>query len=343
MPKLPAPFIAALEEDREALNMRFALRLRGGSRIDGAAFMQHLQEAVGPLIEQIHAILPERSRAAVTALYDVSLDLFAAALLGPEAKMTWVQRVWRELLPKATKLLTREPQRVAGCLSNAAFQVASQPGTRPQDWLERMQAVVPQCESTGEMLEAGKVAAWQAGLVQYRNAALDAAESLRPLIAALAMNLPVSMPAEELSLRVKHLREHVWLTAESAGSTQVAGMESVGAVGAFTGFGGLFHRPPVVESEDSRLFVSDGRWQWELLADRYGAWFRKLGAAPAKHSKPATRVAIDQQGNIRWGKQSLAAPHLAGATSFAATEQTLAVTIPTSHHVFLFSGPSGKS
>lgn len=342
--QLPAPFIAALEEDREALNMRFALRLRGGSRIDGAAFSLHLREAVAPLIAQIHGILPERSRAAVSALYEASLDLFAAGLLGPEARMTWVERVWHDLLPTATKLIAREPQRVAGCLSNAAYQVSSQMGTRPQEWIERMQRVAPHCESTGELLEAGKIAAWQAGMVQYRAAALDAAERLRPGMASLAMNLPESTPPDELASRLKRLRENVWVTVDSSAIEGAASnLASVGTVGAFVGFGGLFYRPPIVESEGSRLLVSDGRWQWELFADWYGAWFRKLGDAPTKHTKANSSITIDKQGTIRWGKQTLAVPHLAGASSYAAAGPTLAVTIPTSYHVFLFSTVGGQA
>lgn len=335
--KLCAPFIAALEEDREALNMRFALRLRGGQRIDGPAFLTHLQESVSPLIEQIHAALPERSRAAVTALYEASLDLFASALLGPEAKMPWVERVWRELLPRATKLLAREPQRVAGCLSNAAYQVASQPGTRPQEWLARMQLIAPRCESASELLEAGKIAAWQAGMVQYRSAALAAAEVLRPSIATLTLGMDESISAATLRDQVQRLRESLWTAVDSIPSNQQPGISSVATVGSFIGFGGLFYRPPIVEAEGSRLFVSDGRWQWELLADRYGAWFRKLGQAPASHNKSRARIAIDKDGTIRWGKQSLAVPQLAGASSFAEAGQTLAITIPTSHHVFLYA------
>jgi hypothetical protein len=105
----------------------------------------------------------------------------------------------------------------------------------------------------------------------------------------------------------------------------------------------LFRRPPLVESEGSRLFVSDGRWQWELLADRWGAWFRKLGDAPTSRSKPPASVAIDRQGTIRWATQSLTVPFLAGASSYAEIGQTLAVTIPTSHHVFLFGLTGGAA
>ena len=46
---------------------------------------------------------------------------------------------------------------------------------------------------------------------------------------------------------------------------------------------------------------------------------------------------MDRQGLIRWKNLSLAQPHLVGVTSQAVSDQTLAVTTATSHHVFLYS------
>jgi len=339
--QLPAAFAAVLEAERDALNARYTLRQRGGSRIDGVAFLAHLRQAVAPLAEQIHAILPERTRTAVLALYDVSLDLFAASLLGAEAKTPLIGRVWTELLPLVVKLLAREPQQVAGCLCNAAFRIAGQLGTKPNTWLARMQAAAPHCESVAQLLEIGKVAAWQAGMVQYRAAALAAAGKLPAALAAAALGLPPSVTAEMMKAILDRLNENPWHSAAAAlnSKQEHPQIACVATAGAFVGFGGLFFRPPVVESHDGRLFVSDGRSQWELLADACGAWFRRLGDAPAKRAPADTRgdLSIDRHGKIRWGKLSLEVPHLAHASSFAHSGATLAVTIPTSHHVFLFS------
>jgi hypothetical protein len=108
--------------------------------------------------------------------------------------------------------------------------------------------------------------------------------------------------------------------------------------GAFIGFGGPFFRPPVVEAHDERLFASDGRSQWELLADACGIWLRRVGEAPARHLAAASRSDVSVgRGVIRWGKASLAVPHLADVSSFALGGSTLAMTIPTSHHIFLYS------
>jgi hypothetical protein len=338
---IPAAFVQALEAHREQLNERYAQRHRAGSRIDGSALLGHLQHSVAPLVGQVAAELPEKTASVALALYDVSLDLLAASLLGPDAKMPWVERVWQEVLPEAAKLLAREPQQVAGCLCNAAFQIASQRGdARPQAWLERMRQIAPYCQSVDELLESGKIAGWLAGMVQYRSAALAAAAALRAALATRVLGLPESTPVVELTQVLGRLQDHVWLSVEQAAGVQPEPvLAPVATAGAFSGLGGLFFKPPVVRAVDERLLVTDGKSEWELLADAYGTWFHRLSDSPDRRAKTAlpTGVTVDDYGIIRWGKQTLAQPHLVPMTSIAVAGRTLAITIPTSHHVFLIS------
>ena len=287
MTKLGPVFLAALEAERDALNARFAQSMRGGVRIDREAFLRHLRDAVAPLVDQVQAVLPERARGVVVPLFDVSLDLFSAAWLGPEAKSLWVERVWREVLPAATRLLARDPRPVTGCLCNAAVQIASQRGTRPQHWLDRMPQVAPACQSLQELLQAGAVVAWQAGMVQYRRAALTAVGTLHTPLAALALGLPESTSPQDLSRIVERLTGQKWWTVEAAAQPPSRPtLAPVATAGAFSGYGGVLHRPPLVRAEGSRLLVSDGRSQWEMLADAYGVWFRQTAEAPAKQPSP---------------------------------------------------------
>ena len=340
MTHLSPVFVEAIRSDRDALNARFAHRERGGVRIDREAFLRHLRDAVAPLVEQVQAVLPERARSSVAPLFDVSLDLFSAALLGPEAKSPWVERVWHEVLPAATRLLARDPRQVTGCLCNAAVQIANQRGTRPQHWLDRMRQVAPACQSLQELLQAGAVSAWQAGMVQYRRAALKAVGTLHGPLAATALGLPESTSPQELSGVVERLTGQKWLKVEAAAqSPPRPTLVRVATAGAFSGYGGVLRRPPLVRVEGSRLLVGDGRSQWELLADAYGVWFRKTPETPPEQPSPRgdAGVSVDRQGMIRWKNLSLSQPHLVGVTSQAVSDQTLAVTTATSHHVFLYS------
>ena len=136
-------FAALLTAQREALNERFAARLRAGAKIDPGAFQTHLGDTIGPLLTAVHARYPERAPAVLNAMYDASLDLFAASLLGPETKLPAIHQVWTELLPSAIALLAREPVSLVGCLSNATFHVAQQRGTRPELWIDRIRSAAP--------------------------------------------------------------------------------------------------------------------------------------------------------------------------------------------------------
>jgi len=340
MTKLSPVFIEALDAEREALNARFAQSVRSGVAIDREAFLGHLRDAVAPLVQQVQAVAPERARGVVVPLFDVSLDLFSAALLGPEAKSCWVERVCHEVLPAATRLLARDPRQVTGCLCNAAVQIAGQRGTRPQHWIERMPQVAPACHSLQELLQAGAGAAWQAGMVQYRRAALTAVGTLRTPLAAIALGLPESTSPQDLTGIVERLTGQKWLTVAAAAQPPARRtLAPVATAGEFSGYGGVMHRPPLVRAEGSRLLVSDGRSQWEMLADAYGVWFRKTAESPPKQPSPGGGpvASVDRQGVIRWQRLSLSQPHLVGLTSQAVSDQTLAVTTATSHHVFLYS------
>ena len=151
---------------------RFALRQHAGARIDEAAFQEHLRTTVNELTGSVARERPERVRAVVNALFDVSLDLFTAGLLGPKKKHPHVSTAWSVLLPCAARLLAHEPTRVAGSVSNGVDHLAAQASARPAEWIDGMRKLAPHCGSVPQWLDAGKVLAWRAGLVQYRSAAL---------------------------------------------------------------------------------------------------------------------------------------------------------------------------
>lgn len=337
MADLPTAVAALLTDQRDSLNERFAARRRGGAKIEPTAFLAHVREAISPLVADVHSRLPERAPAVLSALYDASLDLFAASLLGAEAKLPAVQRVWAELLPAAVSLLAREPVSLVGCLCNAVFQVAQQRGTRPEQWLDRMKAALPHCSSVADVVEAGLVTAWQAGMPQYREPALAAAERMKPKLAAIALGLSGETPADAVTA----LKCDRWCRI---GVTAPSGLSPVGHEGAFTGFGGVFSHPPTVRTVGGKLVVSVGEsGHWQMIADAFGVWFRRTEGLKIKAESLPADVTVDSSGTVKWGRAACKAPHLAGHTAAACDGETLAVTIPTSHHVFLFARTGGTA
>ncbi len=327
----------ALRADRESLNRRFALRQRTGARIDETAFQEHLRTTVNEVVRGVARVQPERVHAVVNSLFDVSLDLFAAGLLGPTTKHPQVGAAWREVLPCAARLLAREPTRVAGSLSNAADHLAGHAAARPSEWIEGMRKLSPHCDSVREWLDAGKVMAWRAGLVQYRTAALQIARMLPWKLAARCFDTPDDVTEPDWSKRLDRLEADRWFSP-IAGETDAASRSLciVRNTGGFRGFGGPCLRPPTVTANDAGLFIADGHDTWQLLADAFGAVWHRVPSSAAKKKAPNTvsQVAIDSQGNVTWGGTRRFV-ELAEASSYACDGQTLAVTLSTSYHVFL--------
>jgi hypothetical protein len=124
----------------------------------------------------------------------------------------------------------------------------------------------------------------------------------------------------------------------------LVGLSAVGQAGAFTGFGGVFSHPPTVRTVGGKLVVSVGDGgHWRMIADAFGVWFRRTDGLKMKPEPSPTDVAVDSSGTVKWGKVACKAPHLAGHTAVACDGETLAVTIPTSHHVFLFARTGGAT
>ena len=125
-------------------------------------------------------------------------------------------------------------------------------------------------------------------------------------------------------------------SGESGKESASRPLRIVRVTGGFRGFDGPCLRPPIVSANEAGLFVADGHETWQLLADAFGTlWHPVPGSAPQSSSPAAgSRVAIDSQGKVTWhGTHRFV--ELAEASSFACDGQTLAVTLPTSYHVFL--------
>ncbi len=335
---VPCPaFIEALKSDRQALNARFAERRLAGAKIDANAFLHHLAKVVEPIVCEIAAVFPERARVAVGQLYDVSLELFASGLLGPAARILEVEMVWRHLLPSIPKALARDPARLAGMLSNAAVNVASQNTMGSAWWISRMVELAPHCETADNLLICGKFLAWQAGMAQYRVSALEVARNLPQTLTTRMLNLHSEIPATTLAAVIERLANDPWLSIGDAAVGRLGApmIQCVRQVGAFRGFGGPFLRPPTVSYSDGSFWAGDGERRWLFFADEFGSYFHAAGEGPIPKSESVGNVGVQSNGTVHWQGDRKSFPLFAAATSFACDGATLAVTIPTSHHIFL--------
>ena len=200
-----------------------------------------------------------------------------------------------------------------------------------------MQAVAPTCPNASALLQCGQVLAWRSGMVQYREPAIQIAEKLSPELARMTLGLPSGFAPEQLAMVISRLRQNRWLSpSQAATANDVASdLRIVGRLGSFRGFGGAFLRPPTVGVDSAGLLVTDGNSTWRLLADVFGSLLVRTNSPTAAHS--AAGVEFAKNGLVRWDGGSATFPELSGARSYAVMDQTLAVALATSHHVFLLA------
>jgi hypothetical protein len=340
MEKLTAgPLVELLKRGRDRYNTKFAYARRQHASLDGEAFLDHVRVTLAPIAEAVSKVAPDRVEETIDALYDLSLDLMGKTYLGETTRYPALLVAWRKLLPQLAPLLAREPMKVASAVTNAVYNLSTTPTARPTFWIDAMAALGQRCVDRAAFLEAGHVVAWRAGVAHYREGALDSCLKLDGQLARAALGLPDSS-ATSMAKVVDQLRRDPWLApAEASGTaTRARRLVITKAVGAFRGFGGVFVSPPQVALAKGELIAVDREGCWLVTADLFGATFHRLGSArPLEKKSISGAFMIDKQGNVSCGSQSLAFPPLANATSFAATDTTLAVTIPHSHAIYLIA------
>ena len=336
-------FVAALEADREALNQRFRAQSLQGPPLDASAFFEHLVHRVEPLVAATHAHFPERSRSVTTELYGVSLDLFRAGYWGQESRLPALNQLWEQTLPKLAPLVAREPNRVVGALSNALIHVTQQKDAQAHDWLARLSSLGGQCHSVNELLAVTMVLAWRCGMAQLRDGALERLERLPADLAASCMSETEAIDESTWQATLERLRRDRWSDTRDPQASPLPVLAK--HVGAFRGFGGSFTRPPIVFLHQTHLMVTDQTTVWRLFADTYGWHLQRQGNADEfapPDLSPSKRVAVTDaepvfgsDGRLRWNGHEQRFAYLAGASSHAFDGQTLAVTLPTSFHLFV--------
>jgi len=331
------PLAEALKRGRDRFNTKFAYARHRFAALDGDAVKEHLRSTVAPIAEAVHATAADRLDAVVDALYDLSLELIGGGFLGRESRYPALLRAWREMLPRLPHLLAREPTRLASAVTNAVYNLSTAAAARPTFWIDTMTRLGVTCGDMQTFLEAGKVVAWRSGLAQYRDGALAACLNLDEGMGRAALGLPVSNTTPVATV-IERLRQDRWLAPAAAASHSAdkqKRLRVVATVGAFRGFGGVFVEPPRVLLHDGEWLAYDREGCWLVTADLFGATFHRAGPRPPASDRPAQfDFKIDRSGRVMKGARAESFAHLADPSSSAATETTLAVTLPRSHSIY---------
>lgn len=353
-------FSAALETDRELFNQQFKWYCTNGSLIDKPTFYDHLRNRLSNIVGAVATDFPERVRPVTQELYLASLELFRAQFFGKESKLRELGILWDETLPTIPHLIAREPKRTVGILSNALINISQNKNTRTNQWLADIKRIAKHCQSATELSETCVVLAWLSGVAILRSNALD---SLRKMPAHLAKQIVApnsSAPSIDMMNLVASLENNPWCSLTPAESVTPTGsvtavksaisreqrLTIAHTVGAFTGFGGNFSAPPKVFLDENRIFAFDEQGLWRLFVDRFG-WtlhrcsetvltkqIPRYSKSGAKHSGNKDMY-IENDGTVHAESSTVRLAHIAFASSQASDGHSLAVTLPTSFHVFV--------
>jgi hypothetical protein len=233
-------------------------------------------------------------------------------------------------------MLVKAPQQIAGSLTNAIYQVSVSTGGDASGWIDTMAAIARQCSGATDLLDAGKIVAWRAGLAHYRRGALDACRSLSPDLASLALG--VSGAVASYHAMIDRLESDPWLDPAVAAGERMPepSLRIVAEVGSFRGFGGPFRVPPKVYLRDGQLVAKDDDSAWILTADRFGATWHRSGTDDLL-AQTFSDAAVDRDGGAKIGKLRASFPELRQPWSQAFDGTTLAVTLALSHRIRLIA------
>lgn len=331
-------FPQLLAAGRARFNALFAQARRIRPTLDAGAFSEHLRTVVAPIVEEAAAHAPERAAQVLDALYEISLELVGSEILGRRSRYPELVRGWEMLLAGLPAHLSAAPRQFTAAVSNALYNLSIVPGARIASWVESMLQVGKVCPHLGSLLDAGKVAAWRAGLAHFRPSALETCRRLGPEVAPVALGLAPGVSVHNLDALLDALAADPWVDpARQATKGGPKSLQLVATVGGFRGFGGIFRRPPEVVCLEEQFYLRDAEDCWVFAADRFGATFHRTPIPNGSGKRPARQQAfqIDSRGKVTHGGYSQTFPHLAEFQSFAANATTLAVTTPLSHKVFL--------
>jgi len=333
--RITGALAGALERGRERFNAKFAEARVAGNRVDESELARHLADVVAPIVESVAVAFSEKVDAVTAALFDLSLDLLGRDLLGNGGP---IDVAWQRLLPQIPGAIVASPRRTIGAMSNAIHNLARTPGVRVESWLDEMISAGSLFRTGDELLAVGRIVAWRAGMAHLRRMALESTPLLRPELATAALGVDYNADLHEV---VEALLKDPWADPAAVASRRrlTPELRIRTRVGAFRGFGGIFHTPPTVVLVDGQFLVGDDESTWVLFVDRFGATFTRAGVIDAADEiyDPDPELRLTESGTVHAGGNMARFEELTGASSWASDGDTLVVTLPHSHAVRVVS------
>jgi hypothetical protein len=312
MPRVSATTEAIFERRRDFFNLRF---LRSGRGCDPEAFKRYLARTADPL-----SALGGESL--LIALFDLGLTGLPRGLIGAQEPSPF-EVALLSALPMFGAHVVNQSGELLAIVANGYDTVVRELSVgHANNWLHQLAGLASLCTNKLVIMEAGVAIAWRLGLAEARERVL--ALSLNEAIVRGIFDVPKLNPSSRARFCVK--------------TDRLGPLSWVATLGGFSGFGGTFRRPPRVVSSRDAVFATDGQTSVQIFADAFGARLRSTHiATPAKSEGDA--ISVSPRGEVQWmsgdDKVTASIEGLIDPSSFAASQGLAAVTLPTSHLVFV--------
>ncbi|MGY0612550.1 hypothetical protein [Luteimonas sp. A501] len=322
-----SPVLArTLAERRPWFNQRVVEARQRQPGFDLDALRGFIGHELDVLAVAVAAADPDRVGEAVQAGYDIGIELVGQGLLGPGTREPGLRRSWELLVPAFARLAATAPREVLAALGNAAVQLAAAPGVRMEQWIGDLARAAPRCADVEQMRLAGAVCAWRSGLVQLRDAALDAAGRLPADLASACLGLAGHAPVET---ELQRMRADRWYVP---GAVQAPPR----VLGGFAGFGGPFAEPPLVRADAAGFVVRAADRTHAVEADGFGA-----ALAPAADARFDAAQLVPEPLRGRPGREFATALGVPEEDLLGLVQgQSIVVVSPWSHRVLVGPRPA---
>ena len=229
-----------------------------------------------------------------------------------QGRIPGFERAWRALAPA---LYARNALDLLVPLGSGIYQLILARADIDL-WYRRMHTMITATQDPEEILAAGKILAWLAGLAPYRSSAL---EHLAQFPAALA---PLLWGGAHLPPRwQENLVHDPWYHPLRPWAP---GLHGPWRIGGLQGTGGPFASIPTLVG--TPWILQDSQGYWQLFADIWGARLVRTSAPTAMEN---TDSPFDLRGgHLRWQQHQAEWPELRAATGMQAQGDALLVTVP---------------
>ena len=317
----------ALQAGRSQFNARVAEACRAQPGFDTGALQSFVSGPLDALAVQAQVQDAARANALIMAAFDCALTL----QLRGKGELPLVQAIWQTLVPACLPLAMQQPRDTFGSLFNAALNLQTVNGARPQQWLQEMTRLAGHCADLAALRGLGQVLAWRCGAAHFRISALAVLKCLPASLAMAAFPVPQGQSWPVLLAR---LQQDPWFDPTQPAAQ---GLRATHEIGGFTGFGGPFATSPEVRSYADGFVLRSADRYWYLCADAFGA---VLHAASAEEFAAGERSSgtLQLHGNVvRHGGQSCALDLPADGLGVVCGPFTAVLSSPHSHFIRLLA------